>query len=76
VILITFEEEPRPIVGVTCVQAHAWWTREAWLEDDAEVSPAKEEQLSTPRRYGVGFSRLFDETIAAQAGFGGLEEPL
>ena len=42
----------------------------------AEVSPAKEEQLSTPRRYGVGFSRLFDETIAAQAGFGGLEEPL
>jgi hypothetical protein len=32
--------------------------------------------LGTPCRYGVGFSRLFDETIAAQAGFGGLEEPL
>jgi len=75
VILITFEEEPRSIVGVTCVPAHAWWTREAWLEDDAEVSPAKEEQLSTPRRWR-GLFWLFDETIAAQAGFGGLEEPL
>ena len=31
-----------------CGLEHAWWTREAWLEDEAKVSPRQRTRLLRP----------------------------
>jgi hypothetical protein len=42
----TFTNLPDILSYLTCPECgleHAWWTREAWLEEQVEVSPPKDE---------------------------------
>jgi hypothetical protein len=42
----TFAALPDVLSYLTCPECgltHAWWTREAWLEEPAEVGPDKDE---------------------------------
>ena len=41
-----FDSLPDVLSYLTCPECglqHAWWTREAWLEESVEVSPTKDE---------------------------------